>query len=63
MSDKPITPEQYEKAMRYKEWLEKELERTVKITRSYVYQWESERVQERKKQSIMDNNKIDHNGI
>ncbi len=53
MSEKIITEKDYDKAMKYKEWLEKELERTTKITRAYVYQWEAERVKARKIQATL----------
>lgn len=55
MSDKPITEEQYLKAMQEKERIEKYLEQLTRITRAYIYQEEAERVKNIKKQAIINN--------
>lgn len=52
-----ITYEQYKRALEEKERLEKYLEQLTRITRSYIYQQESERIQDRKKQAAIDNGK------
>jgi hypothetical protein len=53
----PITHEQFVTALEEKIRLEKYVEYLTKITRAYMYQEESERVQHRKKQSMIENNK------
>lgn len=52
-----ITYEEYKRALAEKERLEKYLEQLTRITRSYIYQQESERIQDRKKQAAVDNGK------
>lgn len=51
-----ITYEQYRIALEEKLRLEKHLEHLTAITRAYIYQEEAQRVQDRKKQSQIDNN-------
>lgn len=46
---KIITEAEYLQAMKEKERLEKYLEHLTLITRAYIYQWESERIKNRKK--------------
>lgn len=52
---KPITEQQYLEAMEMLQFHEKKVEQLKRITRAYMYQWESERIEHRKKQSAIDN--------
>jgi hypothetical protein len=42
--------------MKYKKWLEKELERATEVTRLYVYKWEAELVKYRQKKALYKEN-------
>lgn len=54
---KPITYEEYQKALKQLEIHQDMVDRLKFITRSFIYQEESERVKDRKIQSIIENNK------
>lgn len=52
-----ISNEEYKRALELLKQHEDMVERLKKITRAYIYQEESERVQDRKKQAAIDNSK------
>lgn len=53
--NKKISYDEYKRALELLKQHEDMVERLKKITRAYIYQEESERVQDRKKQAAIDN--------